>query len=159
MRRIFGTLLVVMTAIVLTGELTAEVANVDAALPPGVRSGERVRWAPREIETLVRAIRAEGAGHVEAAELAQIVHSESRALHVDPLYALALIKIESNFQANAVSNHGAVGLLQVRPLAALAVARPPDRAARLCDPRHSSYALRRPDFHFLQSFTLVTGEI
>lgn len=31
--------------------------------------------------------------------------------------------------------------------------------AKLCDPRHSRYALRRPDFHFLQSFTLATGEI
>jgi hypothetical protein len=31
--------------------------------------------------------------------------------------------------------------------------------ARLCDPQHSQYALRRPDFHFLQSFTLVVGEI
>ncbi|MEA3140956.1 MAG: hypothetical protein QOK23_3125 [Gammaproteobacteria bacterium] len=31
--------------------------------------------------------------------------------------------------------------------------------AKLCDPRHTQYALRRPDFHFLQSFTLVTGEI
>jgi SAM-dependent methyltransferase len=31
--------------------------------------------------------------------------------------------------------------------------------ARLCDPEHSQFALRRPDFHFLQSFTLVTGEI
>ena len=30
---------------------------------------------------------------------------------------------------------------------------------RLCDPQHSQFALRRPDFHFLQSFTLVTGEI
>ena len=29
---------------------------------------------------------------------------------------------------------------------------------RVCDPRHSQFALRRPDFHFLQSFTLVTGE-
>jgi hypothetical protein len=29
----------------------------------------------------------------------------------------------------------------------------------VCDPQHSSYALRRPDFHFLQSFTLVMGEI
>jgi SAM-dependent methyltransferase len=28
----------------------------------------------------------------------------------------------------------------------------------LCDSDHSSYALRRPDFHFLQSFTLATGE-
>jgi SAM-dependent methyltransferase len=31
--------------------------------------------------------------------------------------------------------------------------------ARLCDPRHPEFALRRADFHFLQSFTLVTGEI
>jgi len=30
---------------------------------------------------------------------------------------------------------------------------------RLCDPRHPQFALRRPDFHFLQSFTLVTGEV
>jgi SAM-dependent methyltransferase len=31
--------------------------------------------------------------------------------------------------------------------------------ARLCDPQGPRYALRRPDFHFLQSFTLVIGEI
>jgi SAM-dependent methyltransferase len=30
---------------------------------------------------------------------------------------------------------------------------------RLCDPQCPQFALRRPDFHFLQSFTLVTGEI
>jgi hypothetical protein len=29
---------------------------------------------------------------------------------------------------------------------------------RLCDPRHQEFALRRPDFHFLQSFTLVVGQ-
>jgi SAM-dependent methyltransferase len=29
----------------------------------------------------------------------------------------------------------------------------------LCDPQHPQFALRRPDFHFLQSFTLVTGEV
>jgi SAM-dependent methyltransferase len=34
-----------------------------------------------------------------------------------------------------------------------------DELARVCDPEHSQYALRRPDFHFLQSFTLATGEI
>ena len=28
---------------------------------------------------------------------------------------------------------------------------------RLCDPLHPGFALRRPDFHFLQSFTLVVG--
>jgi ubiquinone/menaquinone biosynthesis C-methylase UbiE len=31
--------------------------------------------------------------------------------------------------------------------------------AVLCDPRHAKYALRRPDFHFLQSFTIATGEV
>jgi SAM-dependent methyltransferase len=30
---------------------------------------------------------------------------------------------------------------------------------RLCDPQHPQFALRRPDFHFLQSFTLVTGDV
>jgi SAM-dependent methyltransferase len=29
--------------------------------------------------------------------------------------------------------------------------------ARLCDPDHPDFALRRPDFHFVQSFTVVTG--
>jgi SAM-dependent methyltransferase len=31
--------------------------------------------------------------------------------------------------------------------------------ARLSDPQDAEFALRRADFHFLQSFTLVTGEI
>jgi SAM-dependent methyltransferase len=31
--------------------------------------------------------------------------------------------------------------------------------ARLCNPLHPDFALRRPDFHFLQSFTLTIGEI
>jgi SAM-dependent methyltransferase len=29
---------------------------------------------------------------------------------------------------------------------------------RLCDPRHPSFALHRRDFHFIQTFTLITGE-
>jgi SAM-dependent methyltransferase len=33
-----------------------------------------------------------------------------------------------------------------------------DELAALCDPQHPNYALRRPDFHFLQTFTLATGE-
>jgi SAM-dependent methyltransferase len=33
------------------------------------------------------------------------------------------------------------------------------RLVRMCDPRDLLYALKRPDFHFLQSFTLAMGEI
>ena len=29
----------------------------------------------------------------------------------------------------------------------------------LCDPKHPRFALRRPDFHFLQSFTLAVGAV
>ena len=31
--------------------------------------------------------------------------------------------------------------------------------AAICDPNHASYALRRRDFHFLQTFTLAIGEV
>jgi SAM-dependent methyltransferase len=34
-----------------------------------------------------------------------------------------------------------------------------EELALLCDPMHTKYALRRPDFHFLQTFTLVIGEV
>ncbi|APG03916.1 hypothetical protein BJI69_08360 [Luteibacter rhizovicinus DSM 16549] len=34
-----------------------------------------------------------------------------------------------------------------------------DALARLCDPEHPEFALRRPDFHFLQSFTLAVGAV
>ena len=33
------------------------------------------------------------------------------------------------------------------------------KLVRLCEPRDSLYALKRPDFHFLQSFTLAMGEL
>jgi SAM-dependent methyltransferase len=31
--------------------------------------------------------------------------------------------------------------------------------SKLCDPQHPRFALRRPDFHFLQSFTLAVAEV
>ncbi|KZC43761.1 MULTISPECIES: class I SAM-dependent methyltransferase [Rhodanobacter] len=34
-----------------------------------------------------------------------------------------------------------------------------DELARLCDPQHPQFALRRTDFHFLQTFTVVSGEL
>lgn len=34
-----------------------------------------------------------------------------------------------------------------------------EELSKLCDPCHPEFALRRPDFHFLQTFTLVVGEI
>ena len=33
-----------------------------------------------------------------------------------------------------------------------------EELTRLCDPQHPQFALRRPDFHFVQTFTLAVGE-
>ena len=33
-----------------------------------------------------------------------------------------------------------------------------EELTRLCDPQHPEFALHRPDFHFLQTFTLAVGE-
>jgi soluble lytic murein transglycosylase-like protein len=144
--------------------------NVGAVVPSDLRSGSHVRWTPSDVERLVRVLRAAGAGRAEAAELAQIVHSESRALDVDPLYALALMKIESNFRADAVSPRGAVGLLQVRPATARTVARVdratsiggrPLRVTRLHDPRTNVAAglryLRRLERQFSDRATALAA--
>lgn len=115
--------------------------NRGATIGVGLRSGERVHWLSREIGFLVGSLVAEGADGAVAAEIAQVVHSESSRVDVDPLYVLALMKVESGFRAGAVSPRGAVGLLQVRPIAARSVARAdavtgrPLAAARLDDPR------------------------
>jgi hypothetical protein len=34
-----------------------------------------------------------------------------------------------------------------------------DELAALCDPRQPAFALRRTDFHFLQTFTVVVGQV
>jgi hypothetical protein len=31
--------------------------------------------------------------------------------------------------------------------------------SELCDPLSPAFALHRPDFHFLQTFTTITGEV
>jgi soluble lytic murein transglycosylase len=119
-------------------------ANVGGHLAPGSRSGERVRWEPPQLRRVLRSLRDEVRDPAVAAELAQVVHSESNQVAVDPLYVLALMKVESGFRADAVSPRGAVGLLQVRPTTARGIVRAESVAAagphavrplRLRDPR------------------------
>lgn len=43
--------------------------------------------------------------------------------------------------------------------APISLTRDRDELAHLCDPQDPGYALRRPDFHFLQTFTLAVGEV
>lgn len=51
----------------------------------------------------------------ERLRLAAAISSEASEAGLDPLFVLALIEVESGFDADAVSHRGARGLMQLRP--------------------------------------------
>jgi hypothetical protein len=55
-------------------------------------------------------------------KLAQCIQEESEKRALDPELVLAIIEVESRFDHRAVSPRGARGLMQIRPVAAAAVA-------------------------------------
>ncbi len=68
----------------------------------------------------------EGGDYLEddaAQEISEVLYKESKTQGIDYRLVLALMKIESNFQHNAVSPKGARGLLQVKPSSAKLIAR------------------------------------
>jgi len=54
--------------------------------------------------------------------LADAIYDESIAASVDPLLVASIVAVESSFQSGVVSTMGAVGLMQLRPFVAAAVA-------------------------------------
>ncbi|MDR2017825.1 MAG: lytic transglycosylase domain-containing protein [Syntrophobacterales bacterium] len=54
---------------------------------------------------------------------AEIIYEESRQKRIDYRLVLAVMKVESNFQHDAVSNRGARGLLQLMPSVAKFIAK------------------------------------
>jgi soluble lytic murein transglycosylase-like protein len=59
-------------------------------------------------------------------QLLQLVHSEALKAGLQPEIVLALIEVESSFNAYAVSNAGAQGLMQVMPFWKREIGRPED---------------------------------
>jgi soluble lytic murein transglycosylase-like protein len=55
-----------------------------------------------------------GAGRAQAEAVVPIVERYARRFHVDPLMVLAVIQVESRFDPTAVSDQGAMGLMQLR---------------------------------------------
>src|SRR5512145_180871 len=70
-------------------------------------------WAAR-IEVLLESRAPEMAETVRR-RVARAVVEESRAAGLDPLLSAAIIDVESAFDAGALSNRGARGLMQLRP--------------------------------------------
>lgn len=67
-----------------------------------------------KIYSIVKSHRAE-IPDLEAWSVADVVLAESAKRHLDPLLVLALIRVESDFQRDAVSPSGARGLMQIMP--------------------------------------------
>lgn len=61
-------------------------------------------------------------GNKELKDIAEMIYDESMRYNVDYRLVLAIMKIESNFKHDAVSQKGARGLLQVKPSCAKYIA-------------------------------------
>jgi soluble lytic murein transglycosylase len=58
----------------------------------------------------------------EVGKLTGVIYEESKKYHYDPLFLVSVILSESSFKKHQVSDSGAVGLMQLRPLAGRSVA-------------------------------------
>lgn len=59
----------------------------------------------------------------EIKDVAKIIFDETKDNSLTPMFILAVIKTESGFQKNVTSNKGAIGLMQLLPTTATAVAK------------------------------------
>lgn len=94
-------------------------------------------WSQRSKSEVWRVLeaKAKSLSSSERSRVADLIIRYSIANDHDPLLLLALIEIESNYRLDAVSNKGAVGLMQIRPFVARGLASEldmhPDEAAEL----------------------------
>lgn len=91
----------------LANYLLSQGASMDA----GERSGSKELV---QIFAIVRSHRPD-ITESEAWRLVNVIFEESSKRHIDPLLVLALIRVESGFQSDAVSPLGARGMMQIMP--------------------------------------------
>lgn len=88
----------------------------------------------------------------EMGRLTNSVYTESKRYGYDPLFILALIKVESSFEKDAISNKGAMGYLQMKPSTGI------DLARRGGIDWEDKYSLFRSDYN-LHLGTLYLSEL
>lgn len=73
--------------------------------------GHRVDWMSKMSKRLSRRV----PDFEERTQLIKTIRYEAQRVGIDPQLIFALIEVESNFRADAVSHAGAIGLMQVMP--------------------------------------------
>lgn len=84
----------------------------------------RVALPTVSVETIYEALEQcrKSTPETERWRIAATLHQESRRYGYDPLFIAAMVEVESQCKATARGIHGAVGLIQIRPATARAVA-------------------------------------
>ena len=86
--------------------------NAPAAPRPIFDSvSHRIDWMAEMSRRLARRV----PDFTQRTELIKIIRYEAQRVGIDPQIIFALIEVESNFRADAVSHAGAIGLMQVMP--------------------------------------------
>lgn len=73
--------------------------------------GHRIHWMSEMSRRLARRV----PDFSERTELIKTIRYEAQRVGIEPQIIFALIEVESNFRADAVSSAGAIGLMQVMP--------------------------------------------
>ena len=104
--------LVVLALFTASFQMPARTPSVDAA-GPGLEEtldAERLRWVTSQLRANATSLSSQ-----EVERTARVVVREAGARGFDPGLVLAIIEIESRFDAFAVSRVGAIGLMQLMP--------------------------------------------
>jgi hypothetical protein len=121
-KKVYICSLVALAMLAASPSRAAEVVSATGAPAPVVHRTQVVRADPRSGK-LVRSVVVSSRpmlGKISmpteaGKDLNAMVDKSARAHDVDPLLVHSIIKVESNYNANAVSNKGAQGLMQLTP--------------------------------------------
>jgi len=94
-----------------------------------------------------------GLAAVDEQRLAEVILNESSKYKLDPMFVLALIKTESNFNSVSRSLRGAVGLMQILPFTGRAIAEELNLAWKGPETLLDPYTNVRLGIHYISSLT------
>jgi soluble lytic murein transglycosylase-like protein len=107
----------VLSWLVVAGQFASPITSRDPRLPLRGDAAALVRTLPADWSRRVLADSGElfpGASRARAEAVVPIVERYARRFRLDPLVVLAVIQVESRFEPTAVSEQGAIGLMQLQ---------------------------------------------